>query len=150
VNRIGYVPCCSRALQNFILQQTNGAEVPLAQQYTASPGVVTGTPGSTFNFTLPTQQQVGSFADNASASTALAAIWALPPVDLGFLFASAGLKTLSYTLNPPSPQNVLYDTVTTAGSAVLPPSKVFQTVLGITTTVAQPLLIPESEQSSKK
>jgi len=88
------------ALQNFILQQTTGAEVPLAQQYTASPGVVTGTPGSTFNFTLPTQQQVADgagFLSNqlAVASTSYAGLAArtAPALDISVPAAAAALWT---------------------------------------------------------
>jgi len=150
------------ALQSFIIQTTNAADVPaFANSYTASAA------GAQLNFD---SQSSGSSAgsicpngdcgiayrsiampspatvtDQASTALALAAIWLPPPYDGAALVGSAAFKSLNYLYGQPSSFSILYDAVNAAIGAVIPQGRSVQTMFTLGTTAAQPYVVPQKK-----
>jgi len=150
------------ALQSFIIQATNGADVPaFVNSYTSSPagaqsnfgpqGTVIGSSAGSIcpngdcgiayrSISMPSPATV---TDQASTALALAAIWLPPPYDGAALVSSAAFKSLNYLYSQPSGFSVLYDTVTATVGAVIPQGRSVQTLFTLGTTAAQPYVVPQ-------
>ncbi len=147
-------------LQTFILQNTNGADVPLVQQYTASPVGARSQYGAQG---IPMRTSAGSICPNGNCGIAygslslpspatitdlgstglgIAAIWAPPPFDVAAVIGSATLKSLNYLYSPPSLPTVVYDSTNAGVGAALPQGHAVQTLFGFGTAAAQPYVVP--------
>ncbi|MET3234486.1 UNVERIFIED_ORG: hypothetical protein ABIC54_006709 [Burkholderia sp. 1263] len=147
-------------LQTFILQNTNGADVPLAQSYTASPsgaqsnlapqGVSMGSSAGSIcpngncgiAYQSVSMPPPAALTDKGSTALALASPWLPPPFDVAALVGSAGLQSLNYLYSPPSRASVLYVMMSTIGGALLPQGPMVQTLFTLGTTAAQPYIAP--------
>jgi hypothetical protein len=148
------------SLQAFILQSTNGADVPLLQQYSASPQ---GAPPSTGSQGISMGSTVGSICpngncgiayqsvsmptpdtltDKGSTALALTSPWLPPPFDVAALVGSATLQSLNYLYSPPSRAAMLFSTMSALGGALLPQGPMVQTLFTLGTTAAQPYVAP--------
>ncbi len=150
------------ALQALILQNTNGADVPLLQQYSSSPsgaqsasgsqGVSMGSSagsicpggncGIAYGPLTPTMPSPATITDLGSTGLGIAAIWLPPPFDLAAVTGSAVLKSLNYLYSPPSSSAAIYDAGNAGVGAVLPQGQVVQTLFSLGTTLAQPYVVP--------
>ncbi|CAH2776735.1 MAG: hypothetical protein PPHEINF_1080 [uncultured Paraburkholderia sp.] len=147
-------------LQTFILQNTNGADVPLLQQYTALPvgahsqygsqGISMGSSAGSIcpNGNCGTAYQSVSMpspatlTDKGATALALTSPWLPPPFDVAALVGSAGLQSLNYLYSPPSRASVLYSAMSSIGGALLPQGPRVQTLFTLGTTAAQPYIAP--------
>ncbi|CAG4926247.1 hypothetical protein [Paraburkholderia gardini] len=148
------------ALQAFILQATNGADVPLQRQYSASPN---GTQSSFGSQGISMGSSAGSICpngncgiayqsvsmpspttltDKGSTALALTSPWLPPPLDVAALVGSAGLLSLNYLYSPPSRASILYSTMSSIGGALLPQGPMVQTLFTLGTASAQPYIAP--------
>lgn len=147
-------------LQTFILQNTNGADVPLVQQYTASPAGAQSQYGAQG---IPMRTSAGSICSNGNCGIAysslslpspatitdlgstglgIAAIWAPPPFDVAAVNGSATFKSLNYLYSPPSLPTVVFDSTNAGVGAALPQGHAVQTLFGFGTAAAQPYVVP--------
>ncbi|QCP52387.1 filamentous hemagglutinin N-terminal domain-containing protein [Trinickia violacea] len=150
-------------LQAFILQNTNGADVPLLQQYKASspgdqssygpqgisvgsgagsicPNGNCGLANGSVQLSFPSP---ATLTDQASTGFGLVAIWLPPPYGEVALAGAAAVKSLNYLYSQPTPFSVVYDTVNAMVGAVIPQGRAVQTIFTLGTTAAQPYVVPK-------
>ncbi|HWW04535.1 MAG TPA: hypothetical protein VNZ60_04505, partial [Collimonas sp.] len=104
----------------------------------------------TVNPQLPTRAQLANFTDKGSTGLGLAAIWAPPPVDIGFFAMAIAFKATNYSLSPPSPASALLDSASTVLPIFLPQAQIIQTGFGMGAAILQPIVIPYLDNSLNK
>ena len=150
----------NQALETFILQNTNGADVPLLQQYSASPvgaqsqygprGISMGSSAGSIcpkgncgvAYQSVSMPSPATLTDKGATALALTSPWLPPPFDVAALVGSAGLQSLNYLYSPPSRASVLYSAMSSIGGALLPQGPGVQTLFTLGTTAAQPYIAP--------
>jgi len=163
----------SQTLQNLITQNTGGSNSPYSWNMTPPDKDSVGGPVYSNNSPYPggscatgecgagvgpakisapppTTAQLAEATDKGGTALALASPWLPPPFDLGAAAMAGAFKATNYLLSPPTLGAIAYDSATIFIGARLPAAPVQQTIFGLGTALAQPVVVPQLDDSVKK